>query len=71
MNFEPEWPLLWAVFEQHYPDLGTFVPSIVAVVVAWCDAFLPWLERSENEELVDKLLDALRTVGRLELRLDV
>jgi hypothetical protein len=47
------------------------VPNIVAVVVAWCDAFLPWVERSENEELVDKLLDALKTVGRLELRLNV
>lgn len=47
------------------------MPNIVAVVVAWCDAFLPWVERSENEELVDKLLDALKTVGRLELRLNV
>jgi hypothetical protein len=62
---------LWSIFETHYQDPGTFVPSVTAVVVAWCDAFGAWLERDENEESVDKLLDYLKTVGRLELILNV
>ena len=71
MDFDPEWPIIWGVFEKHYPDPATFVPSIAAVVVAWSDAFVRWLEQGENEELVDKLLEALATVGSLKLGLDV
>jgi hypothetical protein len=71
VTFDPEWPIIWTIFERHYPDPGTFIPSVTVVLAAWCDAFLFWLERVDNEEAVDKLLNILKTVGRLELALNV
>jgi hypothetical protein len=71
VTFDPEWPILWGIFQQHYPDPGTFIPSVAAVVIAWCETFVSWLERAENEESVEKLLDILKNVGRLELALNV
>lgn len=59
------------MFQKHYPDPGTFIPSIARNVHTWCDAFLSWIERADNEESVDKLLDELKNVGRLEIVLNV
>lgn len=63
--------MIWSIFESHYPDPATFVPSITAVVLAWCYAFTTWLEQDDNEDFVDKLLDVLKNVGTLELVLNV
>jgi hypothetical protein len=71
VNFDPEWPILWAISKEHYPDPATFVPTLATVLIAWCDAFIPWLENSDNEETVDILLDKLKEVGRFELVLNV
>ncbi|KIM94338.1 hypothetical protein OIDMADRAFT_184416 [Oidiodendron maius Zn] len=70
VNFDPEWPILWAISKEHYPDPATFVPTLATVLTAWCDAFISWLENPDNEETVDILLDKLKEVGRFELVLN-
>jgi hypothetical protein len=69
--FDPEWSMLWESLKSHYPDPATFIPSITAVVIAWCDAFTAWMEAEESEELVEKLLDILKGERRLALFLEV
>jgi hypothetical protein len=71
IHFEPEWPILWGIYKDHYPDPATFVPTVAAAITAWCDAFISWLESSDNEESVDMLLDKLKEVGRFELVVNV
>lgn len=71
VNFDPEWPILWAIFEKHYPDPATFVPILATVLTVWCNAFISWLENSDNEESVEMLLDKLKEVGILKLELNV
>lgn len=68
---EPEWTMLWETLKPYYHDPETFIPSISAIVIAWCDAFTSWLESDENEVAVEKLLDALKNTNRLKLLLEV
>ena len=63
--------MLWKTLQVAYPDNSTFVPSIATVIVTWCDAFTTWLESDENEEPVEKLLDALKSRNRLEIVIEV
>jgi hypothetical protein len=71
VTFAQEWPMIWSEFQSNYPDNATFIPSVIAAVVAWCDAFVDWLERDENQDSVDKVIDGLGTKGRMQLLLKV
>jgi hypothetical protein len=71
ITLDPEWAMLWKTLQVSYPDNSTFVPSIATVIVTWCDAFTAWLEGEENEESVEKLLDALKSRNRLEIVIEV
>ncbi len=68
---DPEWTMLWKTLQVFYPDNSTFVPSIAKVIITWCEAFTSWLENDENEEPVEKLLDALKARTRLEIVIEV
>jgi hypothetical protein len=63
--------MLWKTLQVFYPDNSTFVPSVAKVITTWCDAFTSWLESDENEEPVEKLLDALKSRTRLEIVMEV
>jgi hypothetical protein len=63
--------MLWKTLQVFYPDNSTFVPSVAKVIITWCDAFTSWLESDENEEPVEKLLDALKSRTRLEIVMEV
>ncbi len=67
ITLDPEWAMLWKTLQVSYPDNSSFVPSIAIVIIAWCDAFMSWLESEENEEQVEKLLDGLKSKNRLEI----
>ncbi len=71
IKLDPEWTMLWKTLQAYFPDSSTFVPSIASTVTTWCDAFTSWIETEENEEQVDKLLDALKAWTRLEIILEV
>ncbi|PMD49004.1 hypothetical protein L207DRAFT_560531 [Hyaloscypha variabilis F] len=71
ITLDPEWAMLWKTLQVSYPDNSTFVPSIATVIVTWCDAFTAWLEGEENEEPVEKLLDALKSRNRLEIVIEI
>jgi hypothetical protein len=71
VTLDPEWLMLWKTLQAFYPDNATFVPSIATVIINWCDAFMSWLESEENEDTVEKLLDALTHVNRLDLMIEV
>jgi hypothetical protein len=71
VTLDPEWLMLWKTLQAFYPDNATFVPSIATVIINWCDAFMSWLESEENEDAVEKLLDALTHVNRLDLMIEV
>jgi hypothetical protein len=63
--------MLWKTLQSYYTDPSTFIPSVASTIVTWCHAFTTWLEAAENEEVVEKLLDALKSKSRLELVLEV
>ena len=63
--------MLWKTLQVHYPDSSAFVPDISTTILAWCDAFLLWLENSENEEHVESLLELLKEQSRVEIVLEV
>ncbi|KAE9376474.1 hypothetical protein N431DRAFT_542103 [Stipitochalara longipes BDJ] len=71
ITLDPEWAMLWKTLQVSYPDNSTFVPSVATVVITWCDAFTTWLEDEENEEPVEKLLDALKSKNRLEIVIEI
>jgi hypothetical protein len=71
VTLDPEWLMLWKTLQAFYPDNATFVPSIATVIINWCDAFISWLESEENEDTAEKLLDALKSMHRLELMIEV
>ncbi len=71
ISIDPEWAMLWKTLQAHYPDPATFVPSIASTLIAWCDAFLPWLENEENEAQVEVLLEVLKSRSKLEIVLQV
>jgi len=63
--------MLWTTLHSYYPDQATFVPNVATVITTWCQAFTTWLEDESNEEAVERLLDALKSVGSLKLDLEV
>jgi hypothetical protein len=63
--------MLWATLQPFYPDQATFVPSVAAVIAAWCDAFTTWIEGDDNSEAVERLLEALKGSRSLKLFLEV
>ncbi|KAF4635046.1 hypothetical protein G7Y89_g3042 [Cudoniella acicularis] len=71
LTIDPEWTMLWKTLQSFYPDNATFVPSIANIVISWCEAFLGWIEREENEEQVEKLLDGLKGKGKVEIVLEI
>ncbi|KAG4443447.1 hypothetical protein IFR05_001126 [Cadophora sp. M221] len=68
---DPEWTMLWKSLQAHYPDSATFVPDVASTILAWCDAFLSWLENTENEAHVETLLDLLQSKSRVEISLEI
>ncbi|KAH7403680.1 hypothetical protein BKA64DRAFT_458299 [Cadophora sp. MPI-SDFR-AT-0126] len=68
---DPEWTMLWKTLQAHYPDSSIFVPDITTVILAWCDAFLLWLENSDSEEHVESLLEFLKSRSKLEIVLEI
>ncbi|PVH78323.1 hypothetical protein DL98DRAFT_635759 [Cadophora sp. DSE1049] len=70
-SIDPEWTMLWKSLQAHYPDSSLFVPDITTAILAWCDAFLLWLENNENEEHVESLLELLKSRSRVEIVLEV
>lgn len=71
VHLDPEWLMLWKMLQAYYPEQAIFVPNIASTIISWCDAFTTWLEDEKNEEDVDKLLEALKSKGRLEIVLEV
>ncbi|CZR61868.1 uncharacterized protein PAC_11765 [Phialocephala subalpina] len=71
VTLDPEWTMLWKTLQAYYPDSSTFVPTIASTIITWCDALMSWLESEENEEDVEKLLEALKARSRLELCLEI
>ncbi|KAL5314135.1 hypothetical protein ACEPPN_018559 [Leptodophora sp. 'Broadleaf-Isolate-01'] len=63
--------MLWKSLQAHYPDSSTFVPDVASTILAWCDAFLSWLENNENEAHVETLLDFLQSKSRVEISLEI
>jgi len=71
INITPQWQLLWTDLESVYSDAGTFVPSVAAVVAAWCSSIETLLEKEENEEWADTALDKMASSLGVNLRLEV
>jgi hypothetical protein len=69
--FDPEWSMLWETLKPYYPDPATFIPKISGIIIAWCDAFIFWLENEDNEKAVERVLDILKGTSRLNLLLEV
>jgi hypothetical protein len=65
VSLDPEWSMLWAALQPHYPDSATFIPTIARVLVAWCDVFTAWLEAKENEDGVERLLEEMNSVVKV------
>jgi hypothetical protein len=63
--------MLWSTLKPYYPDPATFIPSMVIILKAWVEAFTTWLEDEGNEEAVDRMLGALKSVQGLMLALEV
>ena len=51
---------LWKALQAYYPHPPTFVPGIASAIGTWCDAFTVSLENEENEEQVERFIDALK-----------
>jgi len=71
ISFDPEWGMLWKTLKPFFSENSTFIPYVAKVLTIWCDVFGAWLEDSENEEVVEKLLDGLKGRGKVELVLEV
>ncbi|KAF2807624.1 uncharacterized protein BDZ99DRAFT_522249 [Mytilinidion resinicola] len=71
INCEPEWHMLWAEMQPHCPDTSTFIPSVCAIVSAWCDALTTLLDDEKNEKWADKVLEELSKTNRVKIRLEV
>ncbi|KAF2495273.1 hypothetical protein BU16DRAFT_527149 [Lophium mytilinum] len=71
IDCEPEWQMLWAELQPHYPDTSTFIPSVCAVVSAWCDALTTLLDDEKNEEWTEKVLEELGKTHKVKIRLEV
>lgn len=62
--------MIWSALSSSYPDQATFVPKVVQIVEAWCDAFVTWLEDEGNEKDVEAFVDSINHGGSvLTLRL--
>lgn len=52
--------ILWPELQKNYPDQGTFVPSIAAVVQAWADVLKGKLADENNEEWTEQFLEQVK-----------
>jgi hypothetical protein len=57
--------------KPYYADPATFIPKISGIIIAWCDAFVLWLENEDNEKAVERVLDILKGACRLNLWIEV
>ncbi|KAI0409298.1 hypothetical protein F4802DRAFT_593576 [Xylaria palmicola] len=69
VTVNPEWPLLLAELGSFHPDKGTLVPSVAAVVAAYCATLRDFADDPENENWADTLLN--QTGGRIRIVLEV
>ncbi|KAK4695764.1 hypothetical protein P7C71_g2047, partial [Lecanoromycetidae sp. Uapishka_2] len=49
--------ILWSELQKHYPDQGTFIPSLTAVIQAWADVLKAKLADESNSEWTDNFLE--------------
>jgi hypothetical protein len=63
--------MLWTELKPYHPDPSTFVPSVCAVVKAWCDALTTLLDDEKNEGWIEKVLEELGKWRSLKLRIEV
>lgn len=67
----PQWQLLWADLQPIYQDMGIFVPNLASVVYCWCTSLEALLDKGENEEWTEELLEKLGSTHGLNMRLEV
>jgi hypothetical protein len=70
-SITPEWGMLWAELQPHFPDIGTFVPEIASVVKLWADTLTARLNDDRNSEWTDTLLEEVGKTQRIKVLLEV
>jgi hypothetical protein len=71
IHIAPQWQLLWADLQSTYQDMGIFVPNLASVVYCWCTSLEALLDKGENEEWTDELLEKLGSTYGLNMLLEV
>ncbi|KAI1266946.1 hypothetical protein F5Y18DRAFT_352796 [Xylariaceae sp. FL1019] len=65
VRVDPEWQTLTTELDAVYPDKATFVPSIAAIVDAFCCALITLADDEANAEWADKLLSKISGTVRI------
>lgn len=60
---EAEWPALWSSLNGNFSDKATFVPSITRLTVTWYQQLATRVERDDQSQWTEKLLENLSQAG--------
>ena len=73
VTIQPQWQLLWAELQPHYPEVSYFVPNVGSMVTAWCKSMQTMLEdEAANGEWTEKVLEnCVHGPTGLRVRLEV
>jgi len=71
IHITPQWQLLWTDLQPTYQDMGIFVPNLASVVYCWCTSLEALLDKGENEEWTEELLEKLGSTHGLNMLLEV